>query len=242
MIYPRAGQRAVGLADGRVLAFGCFSDACLAEAFKASWDTAELWDPATERWSGSVGPPGQWEAVSVTRLSDDRLLGAGGLYADLFDPASGLWTATGMMTEHEAMDCCDLIGRNYHLAVLLANGQVLAAGGQDYNSALSSAELFDPKTGRWSPTGNMVAAADDFFSALDGNWSRHAALTHDGLVLLAGSLTERTAVQLYDPLTGTWAATAPLPSVFGSADDVLSLPDGRVVALGGGSIAVYGGW
>ncbi|HJT59221.1 MAG TPA: kelch repeat-containing protein, partial [Ktedonobacteraceae bacterium] len=52
----------------------------------------------------------------------------------------GTWSLTGSMSAaHE-----------YHTATLLTNGKVLVAGGLDYGY-LASAELYDPKTGTWSP-------------------------------------------------------------------------------------------
>ena len=45
--------------------------------------------------------------------------------------------------------------RYYHTATLLPNGQVLVAGGFDGNGGLASAELFNPATGSWTPTGNL---------------------------------------------------------------------------------------
>ncbi len=57
--------------------------------------------------------------------------------AELYDPATGNWTATGSLN----------IKRAYHTAALLPNGKVLIAGGINglaVNGCLSSAELYDP--------------------------------------------------------------------------------------------------
>ena len=51
--------------------------------------------------------------------------------AELFDPLSGTWTTTISLNT----------ARAHHTASILANGKVLAAGGQNLNY-LNSAELF----------------------------------------------------------------------------------------------------
>jgi len=63
--------------------------------------------------------------------------------AELYDPATGSWTATGSLATPRAN----------HTATLLPNGKVLAAGGADI-SVLGSAELYDVGlgfNGVWRP-------------------------------------------------------------------------------------------
>ena len=63
--------------------------------------------------------------------------------AELYDPASGTWTATGSL----------VTARDNHTATLLPNGKVLVAGGINGPSLhLSSAELYDPAT--WNVDGD----------------------------------------------------------------------------------------
>src|SRR5438552_6902805 len=65
---------------------------------------------------------------------------------------SGTWTHTGSMTTP----------REGQTAALLENGQVLVMGGHNNSGALSSAELFNPATSKWTATGNMGAARTNF--------------------------------------------------------------------------------
>ena len=85
--------------------------------------------------------------------------------------------------------------RAYGTATLLADGRVLLAGGRGstkegntilLNAVLASAELYEPKTGTFSPTGSMAAA----------RWGHTATLLGDGRVLIAGGADTRTTVSL----------------------------------------------
>src|SRR5262245_63562513 len=94
---------------------------------------------------------------TATSLPNGKVLVAGGVNrvdgflssAELYDPGTGTWAATGSMG----------IARRDHTATLMANGKVLVAGG--YNgSALSNAELYEPGTGTWTETGRLGSERD----------------------------------------------------------------------------------
>ena len=86
-----------------------------------------------------------------------------------------------------------------HTATRLNSGLVLVTGGVNENATLSSALLYDPVLGTFTPTGNMRTARAN----------HTATLLNDGRVLIAGGdlgngLAAKTA-ELYDPVTGQFA-------------------------------------
>ncbi|CAF4364452.1 unnamed protein product, partial [Adineta steineri] len=91
-----------------------------------------------------------WHTAST--LANGSVLVAGGYNshsdhlnsADLYNPSTGTWTATGNMS----------VGRQHHTASTLANGLILVTAGIRVSS-LNSAELYNPSTGAWEITGNM---------------------------------------------------------------------------------------
>lgn len=138
--------------------------------------------------------------------------------SELYDPATGTWTATGTMPNS---------GRSGTFnAQLLTNGKVLATG-NDFNFAgIDTADLYDPASGTWSKSG----------VSLTKRWAFPTVLLSDGRVLAIGGMVESgpytATCEIYDPATGTWSATGSMGVQRRSAVALL-LPDGRVLAAGG---------
>lgn len=154
------------------------------------------------------------EKPEALRLADGRVLvvaGSTSAVAELYDPATRSWAATGAMTT----------GRSGAAAALLADGRGLVTGGD----GLSSAELYDPATGKFTATGNMKAVR-----------SAHTATAlTNGKVLItggwdAGSVTTK-ACDLYDPSSGAFASTGAL-ALARARHTATLLKDGRVLAFG----------
>jgi hypothetical protein len=176
---------------------------------------------------------------TATLLTTGKVLIAGGYpsaaggqpalaSAELYDPSTGTFAATGTMTT----------ARSYHTATLLPNGQVLIAGGYTNGATdtfLASAELYDPSTGTFTATGNMTTSRD----------VHSATLLPNGQVLIVGGFgpvpfctpspqqgcSYLTSAELYDPSTGTFTATGGT-NVGGSFQSTL-LPNGKVLIAGG---------
>jgi hypothetical protein len=165
---------------------------------------------------------------SATLLLDGRVLIVGGTAdrsAELYDPATGTFSLTGSMAESQP-------GAT---ATLLRDGRVLIAGGTDgslYENPVASAELYDPKTGIFSPTGSMTTA----------RFTHTATLLSGGRVLIVGdedrSFDAKPSAEFYDPSTGTFAPTGS-PAKVRAGNTATLLSDGRVLIAGGTGTGAY---
>ena len=196
---------------------------------------SEVYDPAANSFTttGAMGTPRY--AHTATLLPNGKVLIAGGfstsnvgtftetvlLTAELYDPATGAFTPTGSLGT----------ARGGHTATLLANGKVLVAGGLiSLNfagvSVAFTAELYDPATGAFAPTGNLTATREE----------HTATLLPDGRVLIVGgaSASQGTlaSAEIYDPATGSFTATDSMTTPRGAQTATL-LPDGTVLVAGG---------
>jgi len=159
---------------------------------------------------------------TATLLPSGKVLIAGGVIAcsaptscvgadsaELYDPATGAFAATGAMNTVRATG-----------GVLLPDGRVLFAG-NDVSGALFSIELYDPSTGLFNVVGRPATLSS--FAP--------ATLVNDGRVLLIGrvgtSLPAVYGAELYDPAAGTFSPVANWPQQLGSFLTLLA--DGRVL-------------
>jgi hypothetical protein len=90
--------------------------------------------------------------------------------------------------------------------------------------ALSSAEVYDPTTGAFSPTGNLTQPRCCLSFT-------QAPLLNNGKVLIVGGATTQAA-EIFDPATGTFSPTGSM-SIARSALSATVLPSGQVLVAGG---------
>jgi len=199
---------------------------------------------------------------TATLLTNGEVIVVGGVNdstgylssAELYNPSTGKWTLTGSMT----------VPRYGHNAVLLQDGRVLVAGGLNASTyqgpALASAELYNPSTGTWTPTGTMITGRESFdltllpngevlaaggfnngaltsaelYSPATGTWTATGNMTagtiSEAAVLLQNGEVFAASVNLYHPSTGTWTTTSSLTS--GGSPPVVLLPNGNVFTGG----------
>jgi N-acetylneuraminic acid mutarotase len=219
---PGIRHTATLLPNGKVLVAGGFY---LSGQSSSSIPWAALYDPATETWTMTGSLATRRDAHTATLLPNGKVLVAGGgihgkftpgalSTAELYDPATGTWSATGSLAAP----------RDAHQAVLLPDGRVLVAGGVRASTRLSSAELYDPASEIWTTTGSLATARTN----------HTMTLLPEGNVLVAGGYngSTRASAELYHPSSGIWAATGSLGT--GRMNHTAtSLPDGQVLVAGG---------
>ena len=212
----RAWFTATVLNNGQVLAVGGRNRATY------GLPSASLYNPSTGTWSLTGNLVTGRAQHTATLLNNGKVLIAGGEYsvttftclasAELYDPATGTFTATGSMS---AQRCG---GYNSEFtATLLQNGKVLIVG-----SGPATEEVYDPSTGTFSLTGPMNTPRS----------AHTATLLPNGEVLIAGGCCYLSSAELYNPATNTFTLTGSMKTARSISTATL-LADGQVLVAGG---------
>lgn len=205
------------LPNGKVLVAGGSGGGSAQYATKS----AEVWDPATGRWTATGDTNIPREEVATVVLEDGRVLVIGGIddtfiplkSVETYDAATGKWTLVASME----------VARNNHTATLLQDGRVLVVGGGKLDGPfINSAELYDPATDAWSSAGTMPK----------GRSFHTATLLQDGRVLAVGGKGKLKTAEVWDPATNTWTSAGQTQQPRSEHGAGL-LPDGRVIVIGG---------
>ena len=208
--------------------------------------TAELYDPATETFKTTGSMHHSRSSFTATLLARSgpnagKVLIAGGntvtfseRVAELYDPATGTFSDTGSTT----------ILRSGHTATLLTvgalAGQVLIAGGTDVGGSNSAtAELYNPSTGTFTPTGSMTVPRTGHTATALGAQD----LGQNGDVLMVGA---DGSTDLFDPGTQKFTPVGSVhpPSAVGITSHIATLRnDGTVLVAGGyAQVRTYRPW
>ena len=186
MSVPRLGNTLTLLTNGSVLVTGGTSADTASGAGGGQTirpdATAEVYNVGANRWTktaGTMSTP-RFEH-SATALDDGRVLIAGGQGPPISGVAEALRTTEiydpAVDSFRKSNDMSD--SRFNHAAVKLPDRTVMVvggAGGQNGDTSLSTAEVFNPGDGSWTAAG-----------ALTGSRSGHTATVFpDGRVLVAG--------------------------------------------------------
>lgn len=173
----------------------------------------------SHQWTRTGSLTAQLSAANTTavRLLNGKVLMLGGTSAQLYDPASGVWSAASSIPSRIQFPV------QIANAIVLQNGKVLVT----FGVSSTATEIYDPVADNWTSSGNTLVAM-----------GAPMVLLQDGKVLMAGGVAgpaPYSGAEIYDPNSGTWSATGSL--AYARAYFTLTrLDNGKVLATGGNVI------
>jgi hypothetical protein len=207
---PRAYHAACTLPSGKVFVAGGPTTGAMPDVDSS----AELFDPATStgKLLSGTSPEAIGDFARALPVSATQVMVAHDGSSLLVDVTAGTFTAVPYVE-----------ARNAPTIALFGTGKALVVGGylSSPTAPLSSAEIFDLATKKWTKTSSMVVARN-----------RGEAVTLlSGKVLVAGGVGLSSA-EIFDPSTSTWKLTGAMTTIH-SFNGMALLPSGKVVSAGG---------
>jgi galactose oxidase-like protein len=243
-VTGQIGGWAIRLHDGRVLVAGGSLDC--SESFPTPIANPEAYDPSTGTFvatgpfvsSGNLYYTGGPDVSTVSLLPDGRVLIAGELNSEVYDPLTNTFSITSSMTtlcQGGSTPPQYISGRT---STPLADGKILLTGGEHEDCGrYATAELYEPSTEKFVPAGEMSRQRNN----------HSATLLPDGAVLIAGGENgvgfpgTTTSVESYNPSTGRFEAVGNM--MFPRAGHTATLlPNGTVLLTGGYGSPEIGFW
>lgn len=227
MTIARADHWATLLSDGRVLIVAGRS--CVLCTSDPAENSAEFYDPSIGQFTPAnvtFTTRGSYEAVLLPDgkvlipggivLQDGRTLITNDVNAEIYDPVTDRLTVTGAYVDPTPV--------LWGTSTVLSDGRVLVTGCA-LQCSVGVTELFDPKSGTFSPTGSMRGWLNE----------NTATLLVDGKVLFVGNAENDGfpgEAEVYDPEAGSFRfiGNANAPHEFSAA---VRLLDGTVLITGG---------
>ena len=203
--YNPSAMNGAVLHDGNIMIVGGEFNYNSQGVYEENTNKSYIYDVVNNSWA-EVAPPnngeGYWANIGAppfAALPDGRVLLS--YFGDfgrstynqsmVYDPKTGKWTLTGT----------NKIGRTTEAGyTLLSNDKILTV---NTDRGVTSAEIFDPATGSWSPAGNTP-------QALANSEVGPALMLPSGKVLAEGATG---ANALYDPKTNSWSSAPNFPTL-----------------------------
>ena len=224
MYQARYLHTATSLLNGNVLIVGGYP----------SSTTAEIFDPSAGTFTPTGGTQYPRIGHRATLLQNGKVLITGNRDSDqdtaeIYDPKNGVFTETNPMNSPRCM----------HTSTLLRDGRVLITGGSylvnETQTALSSAELYDPDSGEFTEIEEVMAGGARF--------NHQATLLDNGRVLITGGnngVSQVTSAEIYWPPdndypTGHFSLIGNLMLYAHEGNQATLLRDGTVLLIGGNS-------
>jgi len=246
LLMARTGFNATLLANGKVLITGGVAGQT---QYGYVIGDPEVYDPSTGVFTAAGAYAGSLASLDInvfgfgstsTLLPNGTVLFASEPTAQVYDPVSGAFHLSG------AMFFTNGSGTSYspdyiadRTANLLLSGKVLAAGGEQEDiGRFNDAQLYDPATGVFVPTGSMAKARS----------AHTATVLPDGGVLVAGGESQTCYSNgtsegcFYSGTTSSAEVYDPVKGVFTDADNMTAPREFHTATLlNNGDILLAGG-